>query len=245
MTRATTPSARAYREAAKRYEQEGYEVIVNPPADQLPSWLADFGVDLLAVSDTLRVVVQLKARDNLRNNKRVVDLASAVAEHHGWRYDLVSVQARPHLTPRTTAPWKTERIRSFLKDAQQLTERGHREAGFVLTWVAFEALCRLIAEANDVQTGGTSPAGLVKQLVVEGLLPRSDYSFVDRAFVVRSALVHGMDSPEPFGHLLDRLMKLSERLLTQRETEIRDSPEGIEARRQSGTAKRSRAKRPN
>jgi hypothetical protein len=210
---------RALRNAAQRYQQDGYEVIIRPTPVQLPPWLSDFGVDLLAVSDTERVVVQLKAREEVKNNKQLIDLASVVAEHPGWRYDLVSIPSRQGPSLRGTRLWDSEQVKSSLTVAGQLIETHHQEMGFVVAWSAFEATLRLVAEAHDIRTENMSPPALIKQLVVDGLLLRSDFAFLDRATTVRNSLVHGLASPEPIDRLPNRLVKLSERLLTRLATE--------------------------
>jgi hypothetical protein len=75
---------------AKRYQEEGYSVVVHPQGDQLPPFAKDFGADILAMRGGERVLVQVKQdRTALEADPNVPVRAGITNSQPGWRFDLV------------------------------------------------------------------------------------------------------------------------------------------------------------
>src|SRR5947209_442043 len=75
---------------AKRYQEEGYGVVVHPQGDQLPPFAIDFGADIIAMRGGEKVLVQVKQdRTALEADPNVPVRAGITNSQPGWRYDLV------------------------------------------------------------------------------------------------------------------------------------------------------------
>src|SRR5205823_6535441 len=79
---------------AKRYRDEGYDVIVHPRGDQVPSFAAGFELDLLATRGNEGVIVEVETnRIALGHNPQITRLAQVVNSQPGWRLDVVVLEA--------------------------------------------------------------------------------------------------------------------------------------------------------
>ncbi len=72
------------------YEDRGYHVVVAPSAGQISPELASRSVDMIAVRDDDRVLIELKRRSGARTELAFVELAQ-LAEAAGWRVEFALV----------------------------------------------------------------------------------------------------------------------------------------------------------
>jgi Holliday junction resolvase len=56
---------------ASEYEDQGYKVKLQPSPDELPDFLSAFEPDLIATGKGETVVVEVKTREELRNEQSV------------------------------------------------------------------------------------------------------------------------------------------------------------------------------
>src|SRR4051794_30383676 len=83
-------------EIASEYRAKGYKVIPNPTTEDTPPFLSDCTPDLIAVSPTDRVVVEVKSSPAIESD-RTVRIAEAVAANPPWRFELIT--ANPSAAP--------------------------------------------------------------------------------------------------------------------------------------------------
>jgi hypothetical protein len=205
--------ARTLDSVADYYRQQLYEVVRHPDSRTLPVWLQPFEIDLLALgNEEERVVVEIKSRDEVRNSASLIALATAVAANPGWRFDLVVQPSKRRPISNAPSPMPTDQIRLWLNDAERI---GDSRRKLVVGWIALEAILRWIALTSNVPVS-QSPAELIKQLVIDGLLTREDQTWLQRAYAARSSAVHGLEiqeEPDDLAVLTARVINLCTLLL--------------------------------
>jgi hypothetical protein len=137
-----TVAAQRVEELAREYRENGYEVTVWPAPEQLPDPLARFRPDLLARKADALYMVEVKARESLPDPE-LQQLANAVREQPGWRFELVLLKAESEFPG--AEPWSAEEVAERLRRVEGLLKADHAEAALLLTWSAAEATLRLLA----------------------------------------------------------------------------------------------------
>jgi hypothetical protein len=174
---------------AHRYRQEGYDVTLRPSAADLPAFLANAEVDLIARKGNESVAVQVKRRDELYD---IGPLAETVNAQPGWSYDLV-VYPRPSdegIPADATEPGGSY-IDSLLAEADRLLGAGGMRGAFLIAWSAAEAAMREVGRRDAIEVNSNPPRFVLKSLYANGLMSREDYERLEHCYSVRSALIHG------------------------------------------------------
>ena len=81
---------RQLQQLAYQYRSRGYEVLDEPSAEDL-GLPATLRPDLIAMSPTDRVIIEVRSRQSLRHADRLEALAAYVQDRPGWRLELVVV----------------------------------------------------------------------------------------------------------------------------------------------------------
>ncbi len=90
-----TPTANIERERllklAEEYRERGYEVSFHPNLEDLPDFLKSYRPDMIVRLGKESVVIVVKSRSSLNSSSTqyLRNLAQAVAENPGWRFELV------------------------------------------------------------------------------------------------------------------------------------------------------------
>ena len=85
----STREQQRLREIAREYRQRGYDVIIEPSADQLPGFLAPFRIDMLARSAEETAIVEVRTQESLSDAPELDAVAQALQDHPSWRFELV------------------------------------------------------------------------------------------------------------------------------------------------------------
>lgn len=190
---------RRLHEVAADYRSEGYKVVVWPAPDDLPAFVRDFRIDLLAKGRKENVLVQVRSRETLVGATDLARLAERIDGRAGWRLELVVAAAvgtgaaanGNGSYPVGTKPLRPEEIEDRLAEASELRGRGHDEAAFLLGWAAAEAAARVTLAAAGLGGGLAGPLGLIKTLYSYGLVGKRDYELLLGCAGTRDALAHG------------------------------------------------------
>ena len=91
----TDARARNRQTAARQYRKLGYDVVECPSGDQLPPFLRGLSPDLIATSEADRVVLEIKRAADLKGSNELKELAAAVDQHTGWRFELIALGPSP------------------------------------------------------------------------------------------------------------------------------------------------------
>lgn len=175
---------------ASQYENMGYEVKLQPAADEMPEFLMGFQPDLIATGKSESVVVEIKARKDLQNGPAVDAMEAALQNRQGWRFELI-IDGSAREDGRLLAE---SQIRSSLEEANELEENGHVVAALLLSWAATEGILRLLATREDVELESQAPAYVIKRLYTLGLLGRDQYRILDEALRLRTQTAHGFQA---------------------------------------------------
>jgi uncharacterized protein YutE (UPF0331/DUF86 family) len=202
-------------EIAREYESHGYQVVVEPDAEQMPEFLGRFQPDILARTPNDSVVVEVKIGTQTAVSDRYRDLADAIRRHPGWRFSLVVVDPRSdEVTPATQRLLDQKEIADQLNRAKELLDAGKTDTGFILLWVSVEALLRHIAVHEGLPLERVPSQSLVKELFAQGALSRAQLDLIQRALSVRNSVVHGFAALE-IGDISKELAEFAQQLIAE------------------------------
>lgn len=165
---------------------EGYEVIIQPSALQLPSSLADLRPDAIALRKDENLVIEVMSRSS-SSQQKLRKFTAVISEVEGWT--LRTVWTSGHSVPaRMKPPSKSsvEEIISSIDNLIQFTEYG---AAMLLCWAALEGIARRILK--DSVGRPQTPRRLIEQLAQIGLLKTNDARFLREMSEFRNRLIHG------------------------------------------------------
>ncbi len=197
---------------AQEYEQRGYRVVVGPSQDQVPEFLKSFQPDLIAIGPDESVVVEVKLGEEVRRSRHWAELARAVEQQPGWRFELV-VRSRPDTELKQTIP--VQKIRSHLDLSKRLSSQGELEGAFLLAWAALEASMRKVSEQSKLDQLGMNPATIIANLYMDGALSRREYDDLQRILSIRNRVVHGAPAPEISEGTIGKVRDITLHLLAQ------------------------------
>jgi Holliday junction resolvase-like predicted endonuclease len=199
---------------SKRYEEEGYAVIVRPAREQLPQFAAGHEVDILATKGDQRVIVEVKRnRLDLSDNSHLSQLAEITNGQPGWRFDLVVVD------PETTAMKiirgavepTIDQIEQMLAEAEKLMQTGALMTACLAGWAGFEAAMRRVLH----QSYGAMPNVQLRAIYASGDISREDFSLLDEAYKLRTQIVHGFVPLKLNVQLVAEIVRAARHLLSQ------------------------------
>jgi hypothetical protein len=210
---------------AAEYRRAGYDVVINPQGDQLPLPLRQFEFDLIALSPNDNVVIEVKHRRDFET-PFIKAIAARVSEIPGWRFEVQFIGEPGIQLQAPASPLTLPQIRGRLDSARLLLAHNDADSALVVAWSAFEAVLRLITWGADMVIAPWNGRRAAKELVVLGVLSRSDYDLLYRGLSARNHVVHGSAAPRTLKPLVRSVLKAVERLAG-----TVDFPEEIQASR--------------
>jgi len=208
----------AVEQAAQRYREEGYEVIVHPQGDQVPAFAAGFELDIVATRHNEGVIVKVKpGQYTAAESTQLTRLAAITNKQPGWRFDLVVEADNPFesLIREAEEP-SIDDIRAGLDEAQRLADLGSDHAAFLVVWTALEATMRRVSRLAGLGgRRGTSPRVLIRELYSSGYMAPEDFQRIEDAARVRVEVVHGFKPPRFDPQMVRYLIELTDRLLAE------------------------------
>ncbi|ELS30537.1 MULTISPECIES: hypothetical protein [Pseudanabaena] len=127
------------------YSSQGYEVIRQPHAHQLPFNLNAYSPDLLVkISESQGLIVAIKDRANNLEVAHYRTLAQRVAEHSGWRFLLITGEDATPIAEEDIADDKLTRSQILHRKERiaKLISIGEHEPAFLSLWIFAEVLMR-------------------------------------------------------------------------------------------------------
>jgi hypothetical protein len=187
----------ALEQAAKSYRDEGYEVIIRPRGDQVPSFAAGFEPELVATRGHEGVIVVIRRnRIELSRDPSVLRLAEIVDAEPGWRLDVAVLEAVTAFEKAAldAAEPSDEQLAQILKTADELNDRGYSPSACVMAWGGLEAVMRRLHD-EERPYGPTTPIELMQALYSNGFLTREQFDRLREAHEIRDQVVHGLVPP--------------------------------------------------
>ncbi|MEG3938201.1 hypothetical protein QT995_08565 [Microcoleus sp. S36b_A3] len=215
-----TPTANIERERllqlAEEYRERGYEVSFHPNLEDLPDFLKTYRPDMIVRLGEESVVIAVKSRSSLNSSSTqyLRNLAQAVAENPGWRFELVMTNPEDAVYfPKAEGSLQEDEIESGLQVARQLVAQQHLESALLYSWSLVEATLRIVAENEELNLLRLEPLYLVKKLATEGIISKSEYQLLMNMLSLRNAIAHGFKTTQVTQNSVCELIELAEELL--------------------------------
>jgi uncharacterized protein YutE (UPF0331/DUF86 family) len=140
-------------------------------------------------------------------------LAQVVEEHSDWRFELVMTNSEDIIdSPNIEGSLQQSEIETRLQAARQLVSQ-YPESAILYSWSLVEATLRLVADHEGLNLQRFEPLYLMKQLVTEGLISRSQYQLLKNAYSLRSNIAHGFKITQLSQESVYELIDITEHLL--------------------------------
>jgi len=193
---------------AATYRRRGYQVVMNPAKDQIPTFLAPFRPDLLALSKEDSVVVEIASPE--KSEKEYWQrLTNAMKGHSEWRVDLYSRE--PEEDGETI---DLSRIEARLSESKQWLSEDKTDPAFLLAWSATEAAMRQIAAKYQVERSDIGTGTLITRLYSDGLMEQEDYQLLGELLKKRNAVAHGFRATVTVEDV-NSLLEIAQRVLAE------------------------------
>lgn len=205
------------RQVAREYRQRGYDVLMDPQANELPDFLATFRVDMLARSADENVIVEVRTQASLADAPELDAIAQALEHKPSWRFELVVTNPRDQtlLQFKDARSLSRQDISYRLQEAQQLSDKEHGEAALLLAWSAVEALLRYIAYKEGLPGIQPAPEQIAKSLFMYGVLDKEQYQTVKDVIYARNLIGHGYEPKRSLPNLVNQVLQVAEQLQNQ------------------------------
>jgi len=203
------------------YRERGFEVVVAPKRDEVPSFLRSYSYlpDMVATSPVESVVIEVKSRKTMRDAKNFAAIADHVREQDGWDFMLVYTNPRQKPGPATQrAKQSKETIHELISWAKERANRGSqtsRLAALLLLWSAFEAVTTRALSPRGKNARPRMPIGLIRDAAIEGMISKDSRDFLERLIEKRNEVAHGNLSESVSSDELTRLIDACEEILAQ------------------------------
>lgn len=194
-------SARAERLVAKRYEERGYTVIIEPPSSAIPFPLEGYKPDLLATKDSENLLIEVKRRGARVDSKLFFRVDEEVQRHPGWQFLLVTVgdEELQELSTSTTVNLTEGVVQERLQQLDILL-KNDIPAGFLLPaiWVAYVAVLRLLVAHEGYLEGAPeenlTDFSLINRAYSQGVTSIDEYQTARRFLNLRNNAVHSLET---------------------------------------------------
>jgi hypothetical protein len=148
---------------AEKYRKDGYDVLVRPSPDDLPAFLADTQVDILARKRDHLVALQAKEQE-----------ASGANSIYQMAADMGAGYAA-----------------SLLEEAELLLNPQTMRAALIMAWAALEAGARASLLPGKEAFAKSPPRKLIEELAATSLVTQEEAENLRAALRLRTLVVHG------------------------------------------------------
>lgn len=165
---------------------EGYDVVVQPSALQLPEFLVELRPDAIATRDDGNLVIEVMSRSSASEQK-LRKFMSAISDKEGW--SLRTVWTSGHTVPSAIKAPSKSAIDETISRIDALIGATENGAALLLCWAALEGTARRILGASVGRP--QTPRRLIEQLAQTGHLKTSESRFLRQMAELRNRLIHG------------------------------------------------------
>jgi REase_AHJR-like len=187
---------------AANYRKQGFQVVVEPKADDVPFDLSGYAPDLIATKPSgENYLIEIKDSARQMPIERYQDIAEMVAQHPGWSFLLVTGDDEGE--GKEILTW--EQVMQRHAQAKKLLSLNEFEAAFLLAWGAFGALLRQQAMLVHIPIENFPTSSLIKHFYSQGELSIEQFDEVTKLNTARNLFVHGYQTAnltEPANRLI-------------------------------------------
>jgi hypothetical protein len=208
------PTSEAVAAIADNYRKRGYAITLDPTEELMPTGVESYLPDFIAIRNDEKVAVEVKSRDSLGADPKLMRLAQQFRRVPGWRLDVAVVadtepRRRPEVLTRAEIEHRLETA-----DRVAAESRDYASA-LLLLWTAIEAVLHSRLENGKDQP--VSPNRLAKLAYSLGLVSDDSVPLMEWLVRVRNDVVHGREatgvSEETYRHareLATRIVRFDE-----------------------------------
>ncbi|MFN5301694.1 MAG: hypothetical protein ACK5C9_03425 [Pseudanabaena sp.] len=191
---------------AEKYRLQGFEVVIEPSKSLIPFDLGNYCPDLIARKGLDEgYIIELKKSIAKISVDRYREIAEIVAQHHGWRFLLITGEDVSSEDPKDDSELLTwEQMSQRQEQAQKFLAIGEVEVAFLCLWGVLESAMRRQAKQVAIPIERFPANSLINHLYSQGELSMEQFDQVRVIQGVRNRLVHGYqlhNLDEPTKHL--------------------------------------------
>lgn len=190
-------NSRIERLVAKRYEEKGYVVTLDPPRSAFPFALDSHWPDILATKGDDHILIAVKSATSKVDPEAYLRLDREVQKHSGWRFLLVTVNELELQDPAwaSTNGLSIEKIEEQLGKIDKIAE-DEDLAGLILPqlWTVYMSVLRLLAVEDDLNAEHYSDLSFLNQAYSKGMLSFEEYESAKRLMIIRNQAAHSLES---------------------------------------------------
>ena len=197
----------------ERNRLQGFEVVIEPFKSLIPFDLGNYCPDLIARKGLDEgYIIELKNSIAKISVDRYREIAEIVAQHHGWRFLLITgedISSDDPLDHNELLTW--DQMLQRQEQAQRFLEIGEVEVAFWYLWGILEAAMRRQARQVAIPIERFPANSLINHLYSQGELSMEQFDQVRVIQTVRDRLIHGYQLPnlgEPTKQLQGLVNKL-------------------------------------
>jgi hypothetical protein len=179
----------------KKYRDEGFTVIQNPKADQLPFDLDNYQPDILATKNQNEsgLIIEVKTSISPVSVEQLQSVAEEVSRHPGWRFLLVTLEdieaeSLPGISEELPS-W--EELIDHFSQVSKLIENNNIEPAFLFLWSVFEGALRKRAVDVSIPIERLPFIRLLRSMYSLGELSISEFDTIQAYLEKRNRLTHG------------------------------------------------------
>jgi mRNA-degrading endonuclease RelE of RelBE toxin-antitoxin system len=179
----------------KKYRDEGFTVIQNPKANQLPFDLDNYQPDILATKNQNEsgLIIEVKTSISPVSVEQLQSVAEEVSRHPGWRFLLVTLEdieaeSLPGISEELPS-W--EELIDHFSQVSKLIENNNIEPAFLFLWSVFEGALRKRAVDVSIPIERLPVIRLLRSMYSLGELSISEFDIIQAYLEKRNRLAHG------------------------------------------------------
>jgi hypothetical protein len=182
---------------AEKYRLQGFEVVIESSKSLLPFDLGNYCPDLIARKGLDEgYIIELKNSIAKISVDRYREIAEIVAQHHGWRFLLITGEDISSDDPQGDSELLTwEQMLQRQEQAQRFLAMGEVEVVFWYLWGVLEAAMRRQARQVAIPIERFPANSLINHLYSQGELSMEQFDQVRVIQTIRDRLIHGYQLP--------------------------------------------------
>jgi len=178
---------------AEKYKSQGFEVVIEPSRSLIPFDLGNYYPDLMARKGVNEgYIIEIKNSIAKISVDRYREIAEIVAQHHGWRFLLITGEDISSGDPKDDSELLTwEQMLQRQEKAQRFLAMGEVEVAFWYLWGILEAAMRRQARQVAIPIERFPANSLINHLYSQGELSMEEFDQVRVIQAIRDRLAHG------------------------------------------------------
>lgn len=189
---------RSERLIAKRYEEMGYSVTLEPSRSAIPFDLGNYRPDILATKAGENLLIEVKGPRSHTNSARLLEIAEEVHRHPGWRFLLVTVADGDleETDSQTPTGMTLELLRERLREIDVLLKTPVSPSFFLPPlWMTYVAALKLLMAREALPGDNLTDASLINKAYSEGITSNAENEIGWRFLKLRNDVAHKIDTP--------------------------------------------------